>query len=511
MTLPKVSVILNTFREKPGWLYTAIQSYRVQRDVTVQIIASCVEGDENIGMIKSMGCEIVLNEEAGIYQQINSAIPYITGDWACYASGNDMACDTKFKDEINHCVAPDQMVCYSNFYKCDVNLRVKSTYQGRPYDYNDHLKGNYVSDCALVRSDVLKKYAPFRTEWKNHAFYDLWLRIYEGEGDVFVYNPNPTWFYRFHEGSKLKRKNNLKLQNENREIRERMLLWHRDRFGVLVNAKTDDIIMKRNADALPDAVNNATNADETHFVYVYVSSPARWNELAISIQSIRKHFQGKAKFFCVGDPPGIKDVIHIPVVQVKGRGCKPKDAVVKLKAIANCPLINEDFVYCYDDIILLRDITPEWFDKVVAVEHVNDYMTHWNAAKGVIPDQGWRSLFMKTFAVLTKKHLTTFNYETHIPRKMCKSKILQTMDRFGETVCGDALFSSLYFNQHNAKPDILLKENNRIKAGLHRAYDNPAKIIEEIKGRTFLNYSDPALNEKFKKIINQIMKGEIKL
>ena len=193
------------------------------------------------------------------------------------------------------------------------------------------------------------------------------------------------------------------------------------------------------------------------------------NELAISVQSIRKHFKGKAKFFCVGDVPGIKDVVHIPVAQVKGRGCKPKDALVKLKAIADCPLINDDFIYCYDDVILLRDITPEWFDKTISVEHVKDFTTHWNAAKGIIPDQGWRSLFLKTFAVLTKKGLPTYNAETHLPRKMNKVKILQTISRFGDAVCGDSLFSSLYFNLHIGKPDILLRENNRIKCGIHRA------------------------------------------
>lgn len=263
-------------------------------------------------------------------------------------------------------------------------------------------------------------------------------------------------------------------------------------------------------DGVNDGVSDGINDGVTHFVYVYVSSPARWNELAISIQSIRKHFQGTARFFCVGDPPGVKDVTHIPIPQVKGRGCKPKDALVKLKAITDCPLINDDFIYCYDDVILLRPITPAWFDKTIAVEHVKDYTTHWNAAKGIIPDQGWRSLFMKTFAVLTKKKLPTYGYETHLPRRLSKIKIQKTFDRFGDA-CGECLFSSLYFNLNYDKPDVLLKENTRIKAGMHRAYNNPEKIIAEIKGRVWLNFSDPFLNELAKKIITKITRGEIRV
>lgn len=495
---------MNTFREKPEWLEKAIKSYLTQTGVRVQVIVSCVDGDANIPLIENFHCDIVRNENPGIYQQINAAIPYITGDWVCYASSNDVAIKTKLIHEVNRCVKFNKIVCYSSFYRCDKFLHVNQTYFSRPYDYHDHLNGNFVSDCSLVRTDIFRKYTPFHTEWGNHAYFDLWLRIYEGEGNVFIHNTDPTWFYRRHEGEKLQRRRNTKLQDENREILYKMISSHKSYMSL------SNVSERATCDDEMDG--GCTIRDpETHFVYVYVQSPARWNELEISVNSIRRHFKGNAKFFCVGDPPGIKNVVHIPLLQVKGRGSKPRDALEKLKAIARCPLINNDFIYCYDDVILLRDITPEWFDKRIAVEHVRDFTTHWKEARGIIPDQGWRSLFIKTFSVLTKRGFTTWNAETHLPRKMDKDKIMQTIERFGEDVCSDALFNSLYFNQHNGKPDILLKENIRIKAGMHRAYDNHEKILSEIKGRTWLNYSDPALNEKFKKIINQIIKGEVKV
>jgi hypothetical protein len=522
---PLITVIINTYRENPVWLRAAIRSYKVQKDVEVQIIVSCVKGDPNIAIIKSMGCEVVLNAIPGIYQQINAALPFIKGEYMCYGSSNDMAADFKLRSEYDCCVTANKLVCFSSFYKCDVNLHPITTHQAQPYDYATHLKGNYVNDCALVHASLIKKYAPFRLEWQNHAYFDLWLRIYEGEGNVFIHNPTPTWFYRGHAGLKLQRQRNKALMQANRESRHKMLERHKNRIlteilkevisdmadGLSklpiegVNEGVFDVIkIKPNPTSFSDLM------DITHFVYVYVQSPARWNELAVSIASIRKHFQGKAKFFCVGDPPGVKDVVHIPVVQIKGRGCKPKDAIAKLKTIINCPLINEDFVYCYDDVILLRPIKPEWFDKTIANEYVKDYTTHWQGAKGIIPDHGWRGLFLKTFAILTKKGLPTWNGETHLPRKLNKIKIQQTLDRFGEAV-NETLFNSLYLNQHYEKPDIILKENNRIKAGLHRAFDNPDKLIGEIKGRTWVNYSDPFLNELARKTITKIMKGEIKV
>ena len=119
---------------------------------------------------------------------------------------------------------------------------------------------------------------------------------------------------------------------------------------------------------------------------------------------------------------------------------------------------------------------------------------------------------MNTFATLVKKGLPTFNYETHIARRFNKAKIRETFARFGEETVEKCLFSSLYYNQHFEKPDVMLKTNGfNIKAGIHRAYDNPDKLIGEIKGKVFLNYSDPAVNELFKRTVTKIMKGDIKV
>lgn len=523
MSTPYITVLINTFNEREDWLKSAIKSYQNQTGVKVQIIVSAVRGDKNIPLIEQMGCKVVLNESPGIYEQINAALPFIEGEYTCYGSSNDIAELFKLRSEYDQCVKFSKMVCYSSFYKCDASLRVINTYKSPPYNYQSHLeKGNFINDCALVRTDILRKYTPFRTEWKNHAYYDLWLRIYEGEGDVFINNPTPTWFYRGHEGQKLKRQKSAVLMKDNRETRERMIAWHKSTYlegkGVAILLK-EPLPTYSDTKLTLDTLNNwandvlnyvkpVTESTETHFVYVYVSSPAKWNELAISIQSIRKHFQGKAKFFCVGDPPGIKDVIHVPILKTKGR---PSDIYTKLNHILKCEMINEDFIYCYDDQILLRPITAEWFDKIIANDYVKDFTTYWGTPKGVIPSKGWRALFLKTFATLSKKGLPTYNYETHIPRKLNKPKIQQTFDRFTEDICADALFNSLYFNLHYSKPDVLLKENTRIKAGLHRAFDKQERIIDEVKGRVWLNYSDPALNEIFRKTVTKIIKGEIKV
>ena len=47
-----VSVIMNTYKETPSFLKKAIQSYLTQKNVSVQLIVSTVEGDPAIEFIK---------------------------------------------------------------------------------------------------------------------------------------------------------------------------------------------------------------------------------------------------------------------------------------------------------------------------------------------------------------------------------------------------------------------------------------------------------------------------
>jgi len=192
-----VSVIINTVNEKPEILKRAIESY-VNQKVNTQIIISTIEGDPSL---KIEGVEFAVMSKKdhpgkspkGSFMQLNNALPLIKGDWFCFASGNDHAEPKKLLLEILTCKLQRKEICYSAFYSIENDIKtVKSFHK---YDFSQHLKGNFVSDCALISRAIVEKYLPFKIELKNYAYWDLWLRVFEGEGDVFAYNPTPTWNY----------------------------------------------------------------------------------------------------------------------------------------------------------------------------------------------------------------------------------------------------------------------------------------------------------------------------
>jgi len=196
--LPKVSVILITYQEKFKWLKQAIDSILAQEGVELQIVMATVVDDPAIDVALSRGLQVYASEQAGIYKQINGAIPSVTGDWFVLEGGNDVLLPTKFIHEVERCLQLDKKVCYSDWYDADGELEGRRSRPCVEYSYTAHMTvGNIVPDNAMVHRSLLDKYAPFDERWGNLAFYDFWLRIAEGEGeDIFTHNPLPEWIYR---------------------------------------------------------------------------------------------------------------------------------------------------------------------------------------------------------------------------------------------------------------------------------------------------------------------------
>lgn len=223
----KISVIMNSYQNNADHLKQAIQSYLDQEGVEVEIIVSTVENDSAIEIAKSMGCVVVISKKPDIYAQINRALKKVTGKYVCYASGNDVAIPGKLKIESDLLIKSNKLVCYSAFIQTDENLEFRKTRSFYSYDYKKHLQGNYVSDCSMFSAELIEKYGPFQLKHKNHAFYDFWLRIAEGEGNVFVYNPVPTWLYRVSNDSRhIQRKKDPARIEENNNNRLKMLSFH---------------------------------------------------------------------------------------------------------------------------------------------------------------------------------------------------------------------------------------------------------------------------------------------
>lgn len=237
----KVSVIMNTVNEKRNFLDLAIESYLQQKGCEIELIISTLEDDPNIQYIKQKFPECIiitmpkkghpmehgLKRPIGSFMQLNNALPHITGDWFCFASSNDVACTNKFELEIKRCKDTGKEVCYSSYDFVTASGRKIATETFPEYNYEQHLKRNFVADCSLISRRIVDKYLPFNVELNNMAYWDLWLRVHKEEGNVFCYNPITSWDYRQDsEAMHVSRKRDpIRLQEEKRS-RIKMLALH---------------------------------------------------------------------------------------------------------------------------------------------------------------------------------------------------------------------------------------------------------------------------------------------
>ena len=245
-----------------------------------------------------------------------------------------------------------------------------------------------------------------------------------------------------------------------------------------------------------------------HFVYVYIDCDntqggPMWRELYYSVRSIQTFFKELPfKIFVVGDHPRIKGVTHIPCERIKGkRNAKVFDATKKLLKIVDTPEINDDFIYMYDDIVLLKKLTINDFIPVIANDHVDNIQEYWKRGFRK-PSDEWIKPFNMTILKLKHHKLPTYNYETHLPRYFNKNKVKEIITKYKleEQVY---MFSTLYFNTFYTKPDIILRGTENIKADITIPLEDYA-MDRFIKGRKFLNYNDMGLNRSLQKYIKNL-------
>ena len=229
-----VSVIMNSLNENEEYFDTAVRSI-LWNDIKIHLILSTIDGDPSLKYIKKFSGDIDIvtckphkKNVQGSFKQLNNAIPLIKNDYFSFSSSNDMMAFNKYRTEITRMRRKGHKVCYSAFYVTDERLNIRTKQEFMEYNYNSHLQGNYVYDCSTVETKTLKKYLPFSMKYYNMGFWDLWLRMYLGEGDIFIYNPIPVMYYRQSaESMHVKRRNDPKKMQEYRKQRELFIQQYR--------------------------------------------------------------------------------------------------------------------------------------------------------------------------------------------------------------------------------------------------------------------------------------------
>jgi len=221
------------------------------------------------------------------------------------------------------------------------------------------------------------------------------------------------------------------------------------------------------------------------FVYPYMAQLAQGQELKYSIRSLCKYVNFDFDVVIVGDKPNWYNGKHIQTGKVRGINfAKAFDINYKLKAMCESELISDDFIYLYDDVYCVNECSLEDFKKVIAMDYL--------AEKPKQTKQGgsskWMQLLTDTRKLLQVKE--AWSYETHLPRMFNKKHLAMVMDSYN-IFNKPLLISTLYFNELFDKPDVVLVNENKYKAGIFQKMTT-AQIAKACEGKLWMNNTENA-------------------
>jgi len=231
-------------------------------------------------------------------------------------------------------------------------------------------------------------------------------------------------------------------------------------------------------------------------VWVFIECASDWhrsrvfNELEWSVKSAKK-FLPDPRCFVAGDKPDF-DIEHIETPQrvETHRTNFPRhfDNVNKLLAIVDDPRVSDDFVMMYDDIFLLQSMTYDdikfWGKAEITYSLEEYYRTRFGS-------NIYRELWKRTYNYLCMDAIVTgkkvYDWETHLPRKYNKSKLMSVIDRYklGEN---PMIVSSAYAYEYADETVIM---DDSLQADLYTHM--PGMDLDKQFEKKFLNLDNDAI------------------
>ncbi|WP_223701153.1 glycosyltransferase [Sutcliffiella deserti] len=242
MEASKVSVIVPTFN-RCDYLEKALNSITDQTYENIEII---VVNDGSTDRTKEMlakypfPLKVLSKENGGKATAINTALPYVTGEYVWIFDDDDLAFPAKLQLQIRQFERnPDVGLIHTSAIITKVEDQ-KPTFQGywhaESSTYEEQVikkfRGNYYfSPTVIVKKSVLDQAGFFDENLIRAQDYDMWFRV-STLTKVAAF-PIPTIFYRKHDGVRGTKENPLKTEDLQKN------LLHADQYIIKKAYSTD--------------------------------------------------------------------------------------------------------------------------------------------------------------------------------------------------------------------------------------------------------------------------------
>lgn len=180
----------------------------------------------------------------------------------------------------------------------------------------------------------------------------------------------------------------------------------------------------------------------TNFVWIYWHGGAKGDELLYSMRSVEAYFEGKARFTVIGDRPQWYTGHFIPQERTLNQQHRPfRDMLSKIRTASIHPEIDETFVWMMDDTYFLQPVS------LAALETPRCDPSYRETANKA---NSWQKLKLSTVNTLKSAGYAAFDYATHLPHVVEKSKLVTLFSMFdftNRTYLWEVLYGNVFRNE----------------------------------------------------------------
>jgi glycosyltransferase involved in cell wall biosynthesis len=208
--MPKISVIVPTYRTPERFLVEMIESVRNQTYQNWELcIADGSEGDRSVLRIlkkyhrRDPRIRYQINERnLGISGNTNEALKMAAGDFIALLDHDDvLAPDALYEAAQAVRKTPEADLIYSDEDKFSEDVRDRFEPAFKPdFDWEYFRANNYICHLCVIRSSLLREVGDFRDEYNGAQDFDLFLRCAE-KARAIVHIPKVLYHWRCHQGS----------------------------------------------------------------------------------------------------------------------------------------------------------------------------------------------------------------------------------------------------------------------------------------------------------------------
>lgn len=233
-------------------------------------------------------------------------------------------------------------------------------------------------------------------------------------------------------------------------------------------------------------------------VFLFTHSKNDDLEIRYSLRSIARNLPFVRKVWIFGDCPrflsGNRAIVECVPWSAVGwlvRAALPvKNFFLQCFLMSLHPEIQWEFLLFTDDCILLDRVGEALAKRDRYLEDLSHVK---NRGTGL-----WRDSLWRTYDLLKRFGYTGFNFETHMPMYLTKSRVFEayrdlhdfvTEERYAGMLGPTAILNHAYRRQRF--PLTLVREEG-LKVGFHVAPTAYQTIVDACKGKVFLNFDDEA-------------------